>query len=113
MKASELYEVLVKDPVSKIVFRELGQRLGLGHVQQGVKAGNFNAVYIKFRFQVPNVEHRVVHGLGRVPTGAVLASDLLTGTTLGGVQITSTRDADDTYLYLQSDKVATVVLLIW
>lgn len=113
MKAAELYELIIKDPVAKTVFRELGQRLGFGNVISGRKAGNFSAVYVKAVFQVPNVEHRVTHSLGRKPVGAMLVSDLEPGTTIGGIAIEATKEPTDTYLFLKSDKAGTVVLLIW
>lgn len=113
MKASELYELIVKDPVAKTVFRELGQRLGFGNVRNGGKAGNFNAIYVKFNFQVAGVEHQIPHNLGRTPVGMMLVSDLQPGTTIGGVVIQATKPPDDKYVYLQSDTPSTVIIMLW
>ncbi|MEM4297336.1 MAG: hypothetical protein QW815_03085 [Nitrososphaerota archaeon] len=113
MKASELYEIIIKDPVAKTVFRELGQRLGLGVVRNGGKAGNFNAIYTKINFQVPGVEHKIPHMLGRTPVGTLPVSDMQPGTVLGGVKIEATRPPDDKYLYLRSDTATTIILMIW
>lgn len=113
MKAAELYELIVKDPVIKTVFRELGQRLGFGNVINGRKAGNFSAVYVKAVFQAANTEHRIAHSLGRKPIGAMLVSDLEPGTSLGGFVIEATKEPTDTYLFLKSSQAGTVILLIW
>jgi hypothetical protein len=114
MKAHELYELIIKDPTVKQVFRELGERLGFGLVLNGRKAGNFNALYVKLRFEAANIEHRVAHQLGRQPQGAMLVSDLVPGTTLGGVMIEATKPPDDRYLYLKSNTApVTVALLVW
>lgn len=113
MKASELYELIIKDPVAKTVFRELGQRLGFGVVKNGGKAGNFSAIYVKLSFQVANTEHRVAHNLGRTPVGMMLVNDLQPGTTIGGMTIQPTKPPDDKYIYLQSDTPGTIVVMLW
>ncbi len=113
MEASKLYELVIKDPVVKQVFRELGERLGLGVVLNGRKAGNFNAIYVKFNIQAPNVEHRITHNLGRKPNGAILVTDLAPGTQLGGAIIEATKQPDDQYLYLKANQTGTFALMIW
>jgi len=113
MKASELYELIVKDPVLKTVFREIAENLAFGVVLNGRKAGNLNAIYVKFRLEAPDVEHRVAHQLGRKPQGAILVSDLEPGTLLGGIKLEATRPPDERYLYLKGDTVGVVALLIW
>ncbi|MEM4217069.1 MAG: hypothetical protein QXZ09_03515 [Candidatus Methanomethylicaceae archaeon] len=113
MKASELYELIIKDPVAKTVFREIGQRLGFGKVRNGGKAGNFNAIYAEVTFQAAGVEHRIAHNLGRTPVGMMLVSDLKPGTIIGGMVIQPTRPPDDKYIYLQSDIPGTTTVMLW
>jgi hypothetical protein len=111
-KAAELYEVVVKEPMLKEVFRELGRRLGLGQVLDGSKAGNFDGKFIKVTFTSINVEHQVLHGLNRIPIGMIQVSDLQSGSTFG-IQVTQTQAADINKIYIKTTVIAPIMFFIW
>ncbi len=110
--AVELYEVVVKDPPLKDVFREFGRRITLGKVAGNAKAGNFDAKYIKVTFSVANVQHQIEHGLSRVPIGMIQVSDLSL-TNVVGLRIETTKAPDSRFMYLKADEARPVFLLIW
>jgi len=109
---NELYEVIVKDPALKEVFRELGRRQSVGAVRADTKAGNFDAKHLEITFATANVEKKIAHGLSRKPVGMLQVSDLLVGNPIG-LRIEPTKDPTILYIYLKCDEARTVQLLIW
>lgn len=110
--ASELYEVVVKDPVLREVFRELGRHMSLGKPADTSKAGNFDARYLSIPFTAANTEHRVSHGLSRIPVAWIQVGDFTVGSTTG-LRLEATNIPTSTYLYLKCNEVKTVKILIW
>lgn len=111
--ANELYEVLVKDPALREVFRELGRRMSLGHPTSGLKAGNFDAKYLTVAFTVADTEHEILHALGRTPVGLMLVANVQAPAGALGVRVEPTKAATDRSLFLKASEATTLTFLIW
>ena len=110
--AQPLYEVIVKDSNLLDVFRELGLRMSFGLVVNNTKAMNFDAKFITVTFTVVNTQHRVRHGLARVPQGGFVVMDFVKGS-VSGVRVEATASADSTFLYLKCAEAVPVTFLVW
>lgn len=84
----------------------------LGRVVDGEKTTNFDGKFILVNFTVVNAEHRVTHGLSRVPNGGIQVTDFLKGNAFG-IRIESTQDATDKLLFLKSAEAKPALLFIW
>jgi hypothetical protein len=110
--ARDIFELYEKDPVRKEIFREIFRHIYFGQVSNGLKAGNFDAIYVKATFASPNVEVAIPHGLVRIPTGMMQIGDFSL-TTTSGIQLTATKIPTSTTIYLKSAVAGTVTLLLW
>jgi hypothetical protein len=87
-------------------FRYVLRSLTMGPVDHQVKAGNFDAFYVVSTTATSTGEFSIVHGMGRTPYLAKIATDLsLVGSGMPTLRVS--RAADSVRVYLKADAGST------